>query len=100
MSHHMSYGNLFRTWNLRVVIISFCLLMIGLSSCGHETVFPDRPETHRLISELQEWPDQYYWLVATGVSSRVMVIPSADALLSQVEEQWPSIKNLETTGTS
>ena len=70
--------------------------MIGLSSCGRETLFPDRPETHRLISELQAWPDEYYWLVATGVSSRLMGMPSADAVLGLVEEQWPNIENLET----
>jgi hypothetical protein len=74
----------------------FCFLMIGLSSCGRETVFPDRPETHRLIDEMREWPDEYYWLVATGVSSQVMGIQSAESLLSRVEVQWPNIENLET----
>ncbi len=96
MSHHMSYRVLFKIWSLYVFIISFCFLMIGLLSCGRETVFPDRPETHRLINELREWPDEYYWLVAAGVSSRVMGIPSAEAHLSLVEEQWPNVENLET----
>jgi hypothetical protein len=84
---------------MRVFIISFCFLMIGISSCGRETKFPDRPETHLLINELREWPDEYYWLVATGVSSRLMGMPSANALLGLVEEQWPNIENLETAET-
>lgn len=96
MRNHMSYRNWFRMWCLRVFIISFSFLMIGLSSCGHETVFPDQPETHRLINELREWPDEYYWLVATGVSSQIMGIQSAGALLTRVEAQWPNIENLET----
>ena len=96
MSNHMSYRNLFSMWCPRVFIIFVCFLMVGLSSCGRETKFPDRPDTHRLINELREWPDEYYWLVATGVSSRVMGIPSADAILSLMEEQWPNIGNLES----
>ncbi len=96
MSHYPPDRNLFKIWCLWVFIISFSFLMMGLLSCGRETVFPDRPETHRLINELREWPDEYYWLVATGVSSRVMGMPSAEAHLGRVEEQWPNIENLET----
>ena len=96
MSNQMSYRKLVRMWRLPVFIIFLCFLMNGLTSCGHETVFPDRPETHRLINEMREWPDEYYWLVATGVSSQLMAMPSATGLLSRIEERWSNVKKLET----
>jgi hypothetical protein len=79
-----------------VYIIAIGLISAILSSCGGETLFPKEPEAHKLFDEVQEWPDEYYYLVASGVSSRVMGLRSAEALLDVVKEQWADIETLET----
>jgi hypothetical protein len=87
-----------RTFRYITWIIFFTLVSMAtvLSSCGGETVFPKQPEAHRLYNEVQEWPDEYYWLVAAGVSSRVMGLRSADELLSEFKEQWVKIEALDS----
>jgi hypothetical protein len=85
--------------NAFITLIIFCTLVsmaTALSSCGGETVFPEQPEAHRLFNEVREWPDAYYWLVAAGVSSRVMGLSSADELLSEFKEQWAKIEALDS----
>ena len=80
------------------LIIFFTLVSMAtaLTSCGGETVFPKQPEAHRLFNEVREWPDPYYWLVAAGVSSRVMGLGSADKLLGEFKEQWTRIEALDS----
>ncbi len=89
-----------------VSFVTLVLVTIVLSSC--ETTFSDKPAAHRLQQALEQWPDEYYWLVETGVSSRVMGIRSRgdsiskalgriDGLLSKVKEQWDDIGPLDTT---
>ena len=83
-------------WRVLLSVITLAFTTHSLSSCGHETVFPEQPEAHRLFEEVEEWPDGYYFLIAAGVSSRVMGLPSVPALLSTFEEQWANIENLDS----
>jgi hypothetical protein len=83
-------------WPVWVFIIALGFIAVNLPSCGGETLFPKEPEAHKLFDEVQEWPDEYYYLVASGVSSRVMGLRSAEALLDVVEAQWADIETLDT----
>ena len=85
-----------RMWRGLVSIIALGFITISLASCGGETLFPKQPEAHRLFEEVHEWPNEYYWLVASGVSSRVMGLRSVDDLLSELKEQWTKIEPLDT----
>lgn len=85
-----------RMWRGLVSIIALGFITISLTACGGETLFPKQPEAHRLFDEVHEWPNEYYWLVASGVSSRVMGLGSVDSLLSELEEQWTNIEPLDT----
>jgi len=85
-------------WRGLVSIVALGFITISLTSCGGETLFPKQPEAHRLFEEVHEWSNEYYWLVASGVSSRVMGLGSVDSLLSEVEEQWTNIEPLGTAG--
>jgi hypothetical protein len=81
-----------------VSIVALGFIAVSLASCSGETLFPEQPEAHQLFDEVHEWPNEYYWLVASGVSSRVMVLGSVDELLSELKEQWTDIEPLDTTG--
>ena len=96
MIGEMYFRRLTRAWRAAVVMIVLGFISVSLPSCGGETLFPKEPEAHRLFDEVQKWPDEYYYLVASGVSSRVMALPSAEALLDVVEEQWEDIETLDT----
>jgi len=83
-------------WRVLASVIVLGFVTVSLSSCGGETLFPKEPEAHQLFKEVHEWPNEYYWLVASGVSSRVMGLGSVDSLLSDLEEQWTNIEPLDT----
>ena len=94
-------------WRVIVSLITLVIMVTALSSCGKETKFPTEPPEHRLLDELNKWPDEYYWLVETGVASRVMGIrESGDSiedalervnkLVSQVKADWSDIAELDT----
>ena len=94
-------------WRVIVSIITLVMMATTLSSCGKETVFPTEPPEHRLLEELNKWPDKYYWLVETGVASRVMGIRESgdsidealervDELVSKVKADWSHIAKLDT----
>ena len=95
------------SWRVIVSLITLAVMAATLSSCGKETKFPTEPAEHRLLDELNKWPDKYYWLVETGVASRVMGIrESGDSiedalkrvnkLVSQVKADWSHIAELDT----
>lgn len=96
MSGHMYHSSSTRMWRRLVAVIALGFITISLTSCGGETLFPRQPEAHELFEEVHEWPNAYYWLVASGVSSRVMGLRSVDALLSELKEQWADIEPLDT----
>jgi hypothetical protein len=92
----------------RVIVSLITLVVVAtLLSCGKETTFSPEPAAHRLLNELEKWPDDYYWLIETGVASRVMGIRAGgedideslkrvDKLVSQVKADWSSIAKLDT----
>ena len=105
MRYDPGYRPLSIAWLVLVPCMAVTVVMLTLSAC--ETRFPGSPPPHRLLQELNKWPEPYYWLVETGVSSRVMGIraPGAglrealarlDEMLSQVKEQWGVIGALDT----
>jgi hypothetical protein len=96
-----------RTLCMPMTGVMLMMAALVLLSCGMETTFPENPEMHRLTEEQKKWPDKYYGLVESGVSSRIMGIRSPGeplasarakiiALLSQVKAQWSSIESLST----
>lgn len=96
---------------LRVIVFLITLVVVttAISSCGKETVFSTDPEAHRLLREMAKWPDDYYWLIETGVASRIMGIRASgesiqeslkrvDKLVSHVKANWSDIAELDTAG--
>lgn len=74
------------------------MVLLGLAACS-TTKFPENPEAHRLYEELQAAPDEYYFLVRTGVRSRVMGLDeaAARAALDAVAARWDAVDPLMTT---
>ena len=97
-------------YNSRLVLaplLTIVILVMAFSTC-QETVFPDNPPSHQIIKAMEEWPDEYYWLVKSGVSSRVLGIRSegenieiaikkVDSLLTLVKQQWTEITTLDSS---
>ncbi len=94
-------------WRVILSVIILFVMTLVLSSCGKETDFPADPNAHRLLKEMEKWPDDYYWLVETGVASRVMGIrvkgdsikeslKRLDKLVSKVKAEWSNIEELDT----
>lgn len=94
-------------WRVILSLITLLVMTAALSSCGKETSFPTDPQAHRLLKEMDKWPDDYYWLVETGVASRVMGIrvrgdsieeslKRVDKLVSKVKAEWSNIEELDT----
>lgn len=94
---------------LRVIVLLIALIVAAtsISSCGKETIFPPEPDPHRLLKEIEKWPDEYYWLIESGVASRIMGIRASgesireslkrvNKLVSQVKADWPNIAGLDT----
>ncbi len=82
----------------RRALLLAALLALSLPAC-QSTRFPEDPAAHPLWEELQEAPDEYYFLVRTGVRSRVLGLqPEArmHALLRRVRAQWAAIDRQET----
>ena len=96
MSGHMYDRSLTRMRRGLVSIVALGFIAVSLASCGGETLFPEQPEAHQFFDEVHEWPNEYYWLVASGVSSRVMGLGSVDSLLRDLKEQWTNIEPLDT----
>ncbi len=74
------------------------LMALGLGACS-TTKFPENPEAHRLYEELEAAPDEYYFLIRTGVRSRVLGLAedTARAALGAIEARWDEIDPLSTT---
>ena len=76
----------------------FLLVAIAFGCGGCKaTQFPENPPPHALLQALEVWPDDYYWLVETGVSSRVLGLrqpgDSLDAALARVEQMLEAVKS-------
>jgi hypothetical protein len=95
----MRKRSLFLTLLLAVVILLGCL------SC--QTTFKENPPEHEMIKTIEVWPHEYYWLVETGVSSRVLGLHQpgegeAEARrrvkqrLDMVNAQWGTLSGLDS----
>lgn len=105
MPSFLSLSTLARAWRLLHVLSLLAVFMLISFSC--ETVLSDNPPPHRILHELEQWPDDYYWLLEAGVSSRVLGtrMPGESlqearqrltGLLGQVKQQWAAIGALHT----
>ena len=93
-----------RTCSLFLSVFLCVAIALGYSGCK-STTFPENPPPHVLLQALEEWPDDYYWLVETGVSSRVLglrqpgdsmddALRRVERLLDGVKGQWETISHL------
>lgn len=93
----MRKRSLFLTFVLSVAIL------FGGMSC--RTSFQENPPPHEMVKTIEAWPHEYYWLVETGVSSRVLGLrepgESSDEARRRVEQrldtvkaQWGTLSNL------
>lgn len=84
----MRKRSLFLTFVLSVVIL------LGCMSC--QTSFQKNPPAHEMTKTIEVWPDAYYWLVETGVSSRVLGLREpgerADEARRRVEQRLDTVK--------
>ncbi len=81
----------------RAALLALVALMLSPAAC-RSTRFPDDPAAHPLWEELQAAPYEYYFLVRTGVRSRVLgILPEAEMrrLLDQVRRQWTALDRWE-----
>ena len=87
-------------------VFLFVAIVFGCSGCK-ATKFPENPPPHVLLQALEVWPDDYYWLVETGVSSRVLglrqpgdsmddALARVERILEAVKGQWETISRLNT----
>lgn len=87
-----------RTATHRLVCCLLALVLLHAAGC-RSTRFPETPAEHPLWAELQEASDPYYFLVRTGLRSRVLGIqPEAEMrrLLDAVRAEWPGIDRQPT----
>jgi hypothetical protein len=85
--------------SLKLIPFLTVVVMMFLSSCI-ETRFLEYPESHRLLNEIQKWPDEYYWNIETGVFSRVLgnsTVEQSKSLLTQMVQDWDAIVVLDTS---
>lgn len=82
----------------RSLFLTFLLcaaIVVGCISCK-TTTFPVNPPPHELLQAIETWPDEYYWLIETGVSSRVLGLrqpgDSIDAALDRVAQMLDAVK--------
>jgi len=103
------YNHQIKNYFMRLLLlplVTIVAITTVASNCPRKTVFPDQPATHRLIEELNEWPE-YYRDVKTGVSSRILGlqlgsnidenITKIAELLSEVKGQWENIENINSS---
>ncbi len=107
MTNHNHRRTFFGTGLVLVPFLAVALLTTTLSSCA-ETKFPESPPPSPALDALEGWPDEYYWLVQTGVSSRVLgirergegienALQRVDTILTKVKQQWKSVGKLDTS---
>ncbi|MBV6506421.1 MAG: hypothetical protein ILNGONEN_01998 [Syntrophorhabdaceae bacterium] len=84
-------------------------MTLFLTHCGWiNSVFRPNPQAHILLEALEKWPNEYYWLIETGVSSRILGIRAEGdnidearkkvaELLKKVQEQWSDIGTQNTS---
>jgi hypothetical protein len=87
-------------------VLLLVTMALGCSGCK-TTEFPQNPPSHELLAALESWPDPYYWLIETGVSSRVLglrqpgeslddALGRVEKMLDMVQGQWQTISGLHT----
>jgi hypothetical protein len=75
-----------------------CFLGVAMALALHgcTTKFPVHPPEHALLQALEAWPEEYYWLLETGVSSRVLGLrqpgDSLPQALSRVEQTLEAVR--------
>jgi hypothetical protein len=94
-----------RTCSPLLPVFLLVAIAVGGSGCT-ATKFPENPPPHELLQALEVWPDDYYWLVETGVSSRVLglrqpgdsmdeALARVERMLEAVKDQWQTISRLD-----
>ncbi len=81
----------------RAAVLLF--VVVSTADC-RSTHFPEDPAAHPLWEELQDAPHEYYFLVRTGVRSRILgILPDEKRRqqLTRIKRRWPSIDRWETT---
>ncbi len=84
---------------LSLTIIFACM------SC--QTEFREAPPAHELLNAIEVWPDDYYWLIQTGVSSRVLGLRQPGESISEalvrleqqldaVRDQWANLSGFQS----
>ncbi|MCW8822688.1 MAG: hypothetical protein OQK63_01295 [Ignavibacteriaceae bacterium] len=95
--------------NLSLKLVPFLTIVVMMlfSSCT-ETKFVENPSDHKIIKAMEEWPDEYYWLIKSGVSSRILGIREegeslesafimVDSLMTQVKQKWSEISVIDSS---
>lgn len=75
------------------------LVLAGCTMGCRSTRFPEDPEAHPLYEELQDAPHRYYFLVRTGVRSRLLgILPDKrrQRQLLRIKRQWAAIDRWQT----
>ena len=99
-----------RSRGLRRSVLTFITLAAvaaALSSCSKETKFPTDFEAQRLLSEMGNWPHDYYGQIASDIVAQIKeirVIGDSQAqslrlvgeMLNEVKADWPEIARRET----
>ncbi len=86
------------------VLLSVAILIGGL---GCQTIFSPDPPAHDLLKAIEDWPDEYYWLIQTGVSSRMLglrqrgdrpqeALARVEKKLDAVKDQWANLSGLNS----
>ena len=73
-------------------IIPLIVFILNLTGCTKTTKFKENPDEHRLGKTIKEWPNEYYWLVETGISSRILGILTTSG---DVQEQMAFVKDIK-----
>jgi hypothetical protein len=92
-----------RKRSLRLLVLLLVISAFGCSGC--QTTLQKDPAPHELLAAVEGWPDEYYWLVETGVSSRVLglrqpgerledALVRVERMLDMVRGQWQTIAGL------
>lgn len=82
----------------RRAVMVVLVLVVCAAGC-RSTRFPEDPEAHPLYEELQAAPHRYYFLVRTGVCSRLLgLLPDEKRRqqLMRIKRRWAAVDRWQT----